>query len=45
MTTFKPGHNPPHVTIAAFTFLGSKKICFLGPAANHDFVSSFDYFP
>ena len=31
ITTFNPGQSPPHVTIAAITFLGSKWICLLGP--------------
>ena len=42
ITLFNPGHNPPQVTIAAFTDLGSKYKCFLGPALNHFFVSLID---
>jgi hypothetical protein len=30
-----PGQSPPHVTIAAFTSVGSKKIFFLAPALSH----------
>jgi hypothetical protein len=32
MTLFKPGHKPPHVTIAAFTLSGAKCRDFRGPA-------------
>ena len=32
MTTFKPGHSPPQVTIAAFTSSTLKNISFFAPA-------------
>ena len=32
MTTFKPGHNPPHVTIPARTSSPAKQTCFRTPA-------------
>jgi|TARA_B110000967_G_scaffold188643_1_gene211654 hypothetical protein len=32
ITSFKPGHKPPQVTIAAFTACGSKKMVSRGPA-------------
>src|SRR5208283_1115556 len=32
MTSLRPGHRPPQVTIAHFNLLGSKKIFWRGPA-------------
>jgi hypothetical protein len=31
MTSFRPGHNPPHVTTAQVVLEGSKKILSRGP--------------
>lgn len=46
MTVFIPGHNPPQVTIHAFTSFGSKNKNFLGPALRSFIaLSSFNVGP
>lgn len=44
MTTLRPGHNPPVVTIQARTSSGLKKRCFLGPALKYFFASVIGFF-